>query len=275
MRQTVLAVLTFALAIGTGFVDLKHAYAQGSIDPRIADLVRAGKFRVAIGLGSPALGIKNAETGETRGPALDLARALAARMGIDFVPIEYPRPGAIMEGLRTNAWDVTFLVADADRAAVADFSPPYMQSDFTYLVPAGSSIRSVADVDRPGVRIATPRGDASGLYLQRTIKHAALVDTASLEAAVELLRTGGADARAGPRPVLLAESARLPGFRLLDDGYAVISYVAMVPKGQPGRLAYVSEFIEEAKASGLVKQTIDHAGLRGVRVAPAGGKGTQ
>lgn len=275
MRRNVLLVLTFALVVGAGFVDVNCVYAQQSIDPRIADLVQAGKVRVAIGLGSPVLGIKNAATGETRGPALDLGRALAARMGIEFVPIEYPRPGAIMEGLRTNAWDVTFLVADADRAAVTDFSPPYMQSDFSYLVPAGSSIRSVADVDRPGVRIATPRGDASSLYLRRMIKHAALVDTDSLDAAVELLRTGGADARAAPRPVLLAESARLPGFRVLDDGYAVILYVAMVPKGQAGRLAYVGEFIEEAKASGLVKQTIERGGLRGVQVAPAGSKSTQ
>ncbi|MCU1294068.1 MAG: amino acid transporter substrate-binding protein family [Bryobacterales bacterium] len=246
MRRTILAVLTFALGFGAGFIEIKPAYSQQSIDPRIADLVRTGKLRVAIGLGSPVLGIKNAQTGEIRGPALDLGRALAARMGVDFVAIEYPRPGAIMEGLKANAWDVTFLVADADRAAVADFSAPYFQSDFTYLVPAGSSIRNVADVDRPGIRIASPRGDASSLYLQRTIKHAELVDTATLDAAFELLRTGAAEARAAPRPTLLAESARLPGFRILDDGYAAISYVAMVPKGQPAHLAYISEFIEEA-----------------------------
>lgn len=275
MNRKVLLALAFALGIGAEFIEVKSVHAQQSGDPRVADLVRAGKVRVAIGLGTPALAIKNAATGEIRGPALDLARALAARMGIDFVPIEYPRPGAIMEGLRTNAWDVTFLVADSDRAAVADFSPPYMQTDFTYLVAAGSSIRSVADVDRPGVRIADARGDASGLLLRRMLKHAELVGTDSLDAAVELLRTGGADARAAPRPVLLAESVRLPGSRVLDDGFAAISYVAMVPKGQAGRLAYVSEFIEEAKASGLVKQTIERGGLRGVQVAPAGSKSTQ
>jgi polar amino acid transport system substrate-binding protein len=214
------------------------------------------------------LAIKNSTTGDVRGPAMELGRALAARIGIEFVPIEYARPGAIMSGVRTNAWDVTFLVADSDRAVVADFSPPYMRTDFTYLVPSGSSIRSIADVDRPGVRIADARGDASGLLLRRLLKHAELVGTDSLDAAVELLRTGGADARAAPRPVLLAESARLPGSRVLEDGFAVISYVAMVPKGHAGRLAYVSEFIEEAKAGGLVTRTIEAAGLRGVKVAP-------
>jgi polar amino acid transport system substrate-binding protein len=270
------ALLALAVALGIGeFIEVKGVHAQQSGDPRVADLVRAGKVRVAIGLGAPTSAIKNAATGETRGPAVDLGRALAARIGVEFVAVEYPRPGAIMDGIRTNAWDVTFLVADPERAVVTDFSPPYLQSDFTYLVMAGSSIRSVADVDRPGVRIAGPRGEASFLLLSRTLKRAELMGTDTLDAAVELVRTGHADGRAGPRPVLLAESARLPGSRVLDDGLAVISYVAMVPKGQAGHLAYVSEFIEEAKSGGLVKRTIEASGLRGVQVAPVGKPSTQ
>jgi len=196
-------------------------------------------------------------------------------MGIELQTVEYPRPGAIMEGVRTNAWDVTFFVLDPVRAAEGDFSPPYMQSDFTYLVPAGSSIRTVADADQPGVRIAVPRGDASDLRLSKTLNRAELVRTDSIAAAVDQLRTGWAGAYAAPRPVLLAESAQLPGSQVLEDGFANISWAALVPKGHAGRLAYVSEFIEEAKASGLVKQTIERAGLRGIQVAPAGKPGPQ
>ena len=81
-------------------------------DQRIADLIQAGRLRVALGLGSPALAVKDERSGELRGPALDLAQALAARLGLTLVPIEYPRPGTVMEGVRTNAWDVTFLVID-------------------------------------------------------------------------------------------------------------------------------------------------------------------
>jgi polar amino acid transport system substrate-binding protein len=150
-----------------------------------------------------------------------------------------------------------------------------MQSDFTYLVPAGSLIRDVADVDQTGVRIAHPRGDASGLLLSRMLKRASLVGTDTLAAAVDLVRSGQADARAGPRPVLLAEAAQLPGSRVLEGGFAVTTYAALVPKGNAGRLAYVNAFIEEAKASGLVKQTIERAGLRGIQVAPAGNPSTQ
>jgi polar amino acid transport system substrate-binding protein len=214
--------------------------------------------------------MKNPATGELRGLAVDLGRALATRIGVDFVAVEYPRPGAILEGVQTNAWDVAFLVIDPERAKEVDFAPPHTQSDFTYLVPAGSSIHKVADADQPGIRIAVPRGDGVDLRLTRLLKKAELVRTDTLSAAVELVRTGGAHARAGPRQAVLAESVKLPGSRVLADGFAVISSAALVPKGHAGRLAYVSEFIEEAKASGLVKKMIEDAGLRGVQVAPAG-----
>lgn len=237
-------------------------------DPRIADWIQAGRLRVALGLGSPALAVKDEPSGKLRGPALDLAQALAARLGLDLVPIEYPRPGAVMEGVGTNAWDVTFLVIDATRAAKGDFSPPYMQSDFTYLVPPGSPVRRVVDADRTGLRITVPQGDASDHYLSSTLKRAELVRVNSLSAALDLIRTGRADAYAAGRPVLLSLAAQLPGSRVLADGFGTVSYAALVPKANPGHLAYISEFIEWAKASGLVKQTIERAGLRGVKVAP-------
>ena len=267
--------LAGVLGIGTQIAAVRLSHAQKAADPRVADLVEARKLRVGIGLGSPALAIKDTASGDPRGPALDLGRALAAKIGVDLEPVYYARPGAVLEGLRTNAWDVTFLVADPARAGEADFSPPYMQSDFTYIVLAGSPIGSVADADRVGVRIAVPRGDASDLRLTRILKHAELVRTDSIAAAIELVRGGNASAYAAPRFVLLAEAARQPGARVLDDHFAIISMAAMVPKGHARRLAYVSEFLEEAKASGLVKQTIERGGLRGVQVAPAGTAGSR
>ena len=114
-----------------------------------------------------------------------------------------------------------------------------------------------------------PRGDGSDLYLSRTLKRAGLVRTDSHGAAVDLLRTGGADAKASPRFVLLTESSEVPGSRVLDEGFADISFAAIVPKGQAARLAYVNEFVEDAKASGLVKHIIESLGLQGVKVAPA------
>src|SRR3989475_9769158 len=251
------------------------AEAQQSPDPRVADLIQAGKVRVGLGLGSPPVAIKDPVTGELRGPAWDLARALAARIGIRLLPVEYPRPGAVMEGVRANAWDVALLGIDPSRAAEVDFSPPYLQYDLTYAVPVGSAIRYVADVDLPGVRVAVPRGDISDLRLSRVLKRAELVRVNPIAAVFDLLRTGNADVCGGTRPGLLEELARLPGFRVLEDRFGVILVAMVVPKGHAERLAYISDFIEEAKASGLVQRTIERAGLRGVQVAPPGNPSTR
>lgn len=257
-----------AALASTAFPWPPFARAQQASDPRVSDLVRNGKLRVGLGLANRGSAIRDPATGELLGVAADLARALAARIGIELQPVEYPRPGAVLDGAPSNAWDVAFLVIDPARSAIADFSPPYMQSDFTYLVPTSSSISKVADADQPGIRIGVPRGDAVDLVLSRTLKHAALVRVDNQAAGADLLRTGQTSAYAAPRPVLLALSAQLPGTHVLEDFFANISFAAFVPKANAARLAYISEFLEEAKSSGLVKQFIDQNGLHGIKVAP-------
>jgi polar amino acid transport system substrate-binding protein len=137
-------------------------------------------------------------------------------------------------------------------------------------VPAGSTLQSVADADQPAVRIAVARGDTSDLVLTRVLKRAELVRLDTIAAAVGLLRTGGAHAVALNRPSLIAESAKLPGSRVLSDGFGQIYSAMAVPKGQAGRLAYINEFIEDAKASGLVHRIVETLAMQGVRVAPPG-----
>ena len=240
--------------------------AQG--DPRVADLVKAGKIRAGIGL-TPLAITKDPSTGEMRGVALDLGRALAAKIGVELQPVVYPRPGAVIDGLRAEEWDVAIsLGVDPNRAAEVDFSPPYMEVDLTYLVRAGSSISGIADGDRAGVRIAVPRGDLVDILLTRQLKQAELVRADSVIGAFELLRAGQADVSALPRPNLLQWSAQIPGSRVLPDRFGVNPVAIAVPKEHPGRLAYITDFIEEAKASGLVQQAIEKAGLRGVQIAP-------
>jgi len=274
-RIALMGVLTLTLGIGAEALGQQTSSPQQATDSRVADLVRAGKLRVGLGLGVPTLAIKDPATGEVRGSALDLGQALAARIGIDFVPVEYPRPGAVMEGLRTGAWDVALLAIDPSRSAEVDFSPPYMEYDLTYMVLAESSVRNIADADQPGIRIAVERGGAGDIRLSRVLKRAELVRTDTVAAGLELLRAGKVEVRAGVRPGLLQDTARLPGARVLEDRFGVIRVAMAIPKGHTERLAYISDFIEEAKASGLIKQIIERAGLRGVQVAPAGNPSTE
>jgi len=244
--------------------------AQSAGDPRVADLVQAGKIRVGVHsvmyTNDPRTGeLKEASTGII---LLDLARTLGARIGAEIVPVGHPTIPEMLTCLTAGGCDMGFMGPDRSRAGV-DFSPPILQLDYTFLVPAGSSIQRIADADRPGVRIAVVRDHASTLTLSRIFKHAQLTYAATPDPTFELLRTGQADAFASIRPVLLAYSSRLPGSRVLEEHYGANLLGMVVPKGQAARLAYINEFVEQAKTSGLVQQAIERAGLPGHLVATA------
>jgi polar amino acid transport system substrate-binding protein len=242
--------------------------AQSTPDPRVADLVRAGTIRVALFL---PMYTKDPATGELRGVGpgavnIEMARALGARLGVKVVLVENPTPVKAVECLAEGNCDVGFMGNESSRAAVI-YSPPFMELDYTYLVPAGSPIRAIGDADRQGVRIAVVRKHASTLTLERILNHGEMVGADVPDAAFELLRTGRADAFASVRSVLLDYSARLPGSRVLEDRYGANRVAMAVRKDEAGRLTYLSEFVNEAKTSGLVQRAIDESGMRGARVS--------
>src|SRR5262249_14360233 len=192
------------------------AQAQQTPDPRVADLVQAGKIRV----GMHSFYTKDPRTGELRAVSsgiifLDLARALGARIGVEVLPVWHPTIPEMLTCLTAGECDVGVMGPDPSRAGV-DFSPPFLQLDYTFLVPASSSIQRIADADRPNVRIAVVRDHASTLTLSRIFKHAQLVYAATPDPTFELLRNGQADAFASVRGVLLGYAAKLPGSRVLE-----------------------------------------------------------
>jgi polar amino acid transport system substrate-binding protein len=274
MRRIALILTVFALWM-TVEEYCQGANAQPSIDPRVADLIQAGKIRVGLAAVAPHWAIKDSATGELRGVGIELARALASRIGVALVPVEYPNPPRVFDGLKDGAWDVGFFGVDQSRAAVVDFSPAIMQMDATYMVGPASPLSKIEEADKPGIRIAVPRNTVEQFVLAPLLKQAELVVVENFAGGFELLSAGKVDAFAALRTMLLAISNKLPGSRVLDDRFNVTLGAMAVPKGQIGRLAYITDFIEEAKASGLVRRAIERAGVRGVQVAPPATAGTK
>ena len=242
------------------------AEARQVPDPRVADLVRAGRVRVAVYLPQYS---KDPMTGDLKGWPIELIRALGERLGITGIPVEHATPPQAIAGLKAGDCDVAILGIDPTRAAEVDYSPAFAQLEYTYLVPDRSSIHSLADADRPGIRIAVVRSHASTLALTRILKNATLVYADMPAPAFDLLRTGHADVFASVRPELMKYSTQLAGSRVLDTSYGANRFGMAVAKGQAaGRLAYMCAFIDEARASGLLQRVIDRSGLRGLTVTP-------
>jgi polar amino acid transport system substrate-binding protein len=260
---TALALTPFivcTLVVGT------IAEAQQISDPRVADLVLSGKVRVALYLPQYT---KDPATGELRGWPIELVRVLGERMGVRGVPIEHPTPPQAIACLKSGDCDVSILGIDPTRVGDVDYSAPFAQLEFTYLVPDGSSIRSIADADRPGVRIAVVRNHVSTLALTRVLKQATPVYAEMIDPAFDLLRTGKAEVFASVRAELVKYATQLPGSRVLDESYGANQFAMAVAKDRAAeRLAYMSEFIDEVRASGLLQQMIDRSGLRGLSVVP-------
>jgi polar amino acid transport system substrate-binding protein len=237
-----------------------------------SQLAPTGTLRVAAFTGNPVLGSRDKETGEVSGTTATLGRELAKAAGVPVKIIGYSAIAKLVEDAKTGEWDVAVVAFDPSRRNVIEYAPPHIVVDLTYLVAPGSAIRSVPEADKPGVSIAAARGAATTLFLERTLKSAKVVQADNEPAAFGLIRDGRAQVYAQNRTMLIGLADGLPGARVLEDRFSAAEMCLVVPKGRAAALAYVSEFVEDAKRSGAVQRAIDESKLRGVNVAPAAAK---
>jgi polar amino acid transport system substrate-binding protein len=250
-----------------------------------AVLAPGGTLRAAINYGNPVLAQRSpggSPGGSApRGVSADLARALAARLGVAVSFVIYNEAGAVADAARpggngsqgdgAQAWDVAFLAVDPVRAKDIAFTAPYVLIEGGYLVAAESLLRRVDEVDAPGGRIAVARGSAYDLYLTRTLKQAALVRAGDGAAALELLGQPGIAAVAGVRGPLVAYAAGHSGVRVLPGRFMVIAQAMALPKARAAGLPVVAAFVEEMKASGFVARALAASGQGDAEVAPPAG----
>ncbi len=228
---------------------------------RIA-LAPSGSLRVGLYPGTPT-SIVGDPGSNARGVGFELGRALAARSGVRFEPVVFANNAAVQAAAKSGDVDMVFTNATAARMKDLDFSPPVLAVELGYLVPAGSAVRAVSEIDRSGVRVGVSEGSTSQAALSRELRHASVVGTASLKAAIGLLSQGKLDAFATNKATLFEMSDQLPGSRVLDGRWGLERFAIGIPKGRDAAMALVARFVGEAKAEGLVAGAAERAGLRG------------
>ena len=256
-----------AVAVLGVFVLTSSAVAS-DVSPRVrSELAPTGKLRVGINYGNFLLVTVGSRGAEARGVAPDLARELGRRLGVTVEFVGFDTAGAMADAVRTGAWDVAFLGAEPQRANEIAFTAAYLEIPATYLVPAGSPIQSLADVDREGVRVAAAEKSAYELFLSRNLKKAQLVRTKGIDASLETFVSEKLDALAGLKPRLLMDVQKLPGARLLDGQFTAVQQAIGTPTARAEGATYLRAFVEDAKASGFVASAIARNAVNGVSVA--------
>jgi len=234
----------------------------------VSELAPTGTLRAAINFGNPILASRDPSSGEARGVSVDLSRELARRLGVPLALVTYNAAGKVVEALKSGAWDVAYVAIDPVRANEISYSAAYVVIEGAYLVRQDSTIRSNAEVDRAGVRVAAATGSAYDLYLSRELKHAKIVRAPTSPAVTDLFVAQGLEVAAGVKQQLEADAKRVPGLRLLDGRFMVINQAMGTPKGRDAGARYLREFIEEMKASGFVAQALARHRIEGAAVAP-------
>ncbi len=239
------------------------------VSPEVrSEFAPTGFLRAGINLGNPVIAQRDPGGGDPRGVGAALARELAKRLGVAVKFTTYETAGKLADAVKEGTWDVAFLAIDPARATDIDFTDAYVHIEGTYLVANLSALKSVAEVDRPGVRIAVGLKTAYDLYLTREIKHAQLVRSDSSRAAINQFLAERLEAVAGVRQPLESAARENRGLRVFPDSFMVIRQACGVPKGRKNAAKYLAAFIEEMKSSGFVERALRDSGQTDVAVAP-------
>jgi polar amino acid transport system substrate-binding protein len=233
-----------------------------------AELAPNGVLRAGINLSNFLLVTGKTDAGDPVGVAPDMAGEIARRLGVPVKYVTYKTPGELADAADADAWDIGLIGAEPQRAEKITFTAAYVEIEATYLVPAGSALRSIADVDKKGVRIAVTGRSAYGLWLDRNIKEAELVKSGTLDSAYEQFVADKLDALAGLRPRLLSDVENLPGARILDGQFTGVQQAVGTARKNAASADYLRKFVEEVKASGFVGKLIEKHRVRGLSVAP-------
>ena len=237
-------------------------------DKARAELAPTGILRAGINLSNFLLVTGRTTEGDPVGVAPDVAGAIADSLGVPAKYVSFKSPGELADQAGKGVWDIGLIGAEPQRAAVMTFSAAYVEIEATYMVPPGSPLKSIADVDRKGVRIAVSARSAYGLWLENNIKNATLVPVSGLEGAFNKFLEEKFDALAGLRPGLLKDLEKHPELKILDGKFTAVQQAVGCNKPATEGARYIADFIENAKKSGLVASLIEKHKVKGLSVAP-------
>jgi polar amino acid transport system substrate-binding protein len=233
----------------------------------VAELAPTGVLRAGINMSNFLLVTGKNPSGDPQGVSPDMAAEIARRLDVSVAYVQFERPSKLADAAGTDTWDIGLIGAEPQRAEKITFTAAYCEIEATYLVPKGSPISNIADVDRPGMRITVRRGAAYDLWLERNIKQAKVLRSDSADGPFDQFVAENLEAYAALRPQLLTDVEKLPGSRILPGAFMTVQQAIGTAKPNTAGAKFLSEFVEDAKRSGLVARLIEKHRVKGLSVA--------
>ena len=256
MKKVLMTINLLCFSVAT------DAQISSSQDLR-ESLAPTGKLRASLYLGGPTNVIVHPTTGEMKGVGYEIGKELARRLGIPYEPVIYKTPKLLVDDIESDNWDVAFIARSSTREKIMKFSETYLSLEQGFLVPTDSSIKTMEEVDRPGIRVGVPAGGSVISRVAGVLSDEKLVEVGMPRAAA-LMRSGAVDVFSANKGNLYQISDQLPGSRVLDGYFSVDEFALGIPTGRKIEMSLLNEFLEEIKSQGLIEAASKRAGVRGV-----------
>jgi len=274
--KKIISLLAFSVLLSGAMPSLSTAQTQSvTKDSAImhANLIKAfaptGVLRASLNMGNPVLANMDTQ-GKPFGISIDLAQQLGKKLGVPVELIVNETAGKSVATLEAGRADIGFFAVDPERGKDIAFTAAYVQIEGYYLVRDASSIQRNEQVDIAGNRIVVGKGSAYDLFLTRHIKNASLERVASSQVVVSSFLEKGFEVAAGVKQQLEADTIGVTGVRMLSERFMVINQAMGVPKIKgPEAALFLRTFVEEMKAQGFVKASMNQHGIKGAGVGPA------
>ena len=262
--RSVTIVLGHALTIALLACAAVRPDASRAADADVARILApSGHLRAGLYPGTPTSILPDG-TDNPRGVGYTIGREMARRLHVDYEPVVFAKNAEVLDAVKTGAVDVAFTNASPGRAKDMDFGPVYLEIELGYLVPEGSQLSDVKDVDAGGRKVGVTAGSTSDATLGRELKNATLVRAPTLKDAIAMLMNHQIDAFATNKATLFEMAEQVPGSRVLEGRWGEEHHAIAIPKGRDAGLDFLRSFTADIRASGLVSAAAQRAGLKGV-----------
>jgi len=227
------------------------------------ELSSNGILRAAINMSNFLLVTDKTKDGTPIGVSPDMAQELADKLNLQLKLIPYTTPGEIADDAENDKWDICNIGAEPQRAEKINFSAAYAEIQATYIVQSNSKINNILDVDKIGNKISVASRTAYGLWLERNIHNAELIQVEGADSSFDVFSNKNLDALAGLRPALIDDVKKISGAKILEGQFMSVQQAIGTSIQNTNSSTYIAEFVEEMKKTGFVQKLIDKHNVNG------------